>query len=164
MIKTFSALAIGAILTVSSAHASVFSVNFSGTVYQTQGATGYANGGAISGHFDLDSASGNFLDFTIGGKSVAAGFQSSAVIDPGGFDAIYKAQISPVSVGGTSNNTFSLDLSSLTNWPAYDSAYSLLVDSKQLPSNLDTASNPQSAFQVLSATTPPTQTVPALFP
>jgi hypothetical protein len=88
----------------------------------------------------------NFLDFTIAGKSVAAGYDSSATIAPAGFDAFYTAQLSPVSAGGTSNSSFSLDLSSLTNWPSFETAFSLLNDSTQLSTNLDTVSNPLSAF------------------
>ena len=34
----------------------------------------HRNNGTVTGHFDLDSASGNYLDFTTGGESVAAGY------------------------------------------------------------------------------------------
>ena len=61
-------------------------------------------------------------------------------------DTIYTAQVSPVSSGMPSNNTFSLDLSSLTNWPSTDTAYTLLTDTAQLATNLDTITNPLSAF------------------
>ena len=99
------------------------------------------------GHFDLNSATGNFLDFMIAGKSVASGYTSFASIGPALTDAIYTAQVSPVLASGTpSNSTFSLDLSSLTNWPSTDTAFTLLTDTTQLTTNLDTITNPLSAF------------------
>jgi len=147
---TLSALAIAALAAVVPVHAATIVVNFMGTVSQTLGATGETVGTPITGHFDLDSSSGNFLDFTIAGKSVASGYQSSANFSPGGvtnpFDAIYTAQVSPLVVGGTSNNSFTLDLSSLTSWPSTDTVYSLLTDKNQLMTNLDTVGNPLSAF------------------
>jgi hypothetical protein len=54
--------------------------------------------------------------------------------------------VSPVALGGTSNSTFSLDLSSLTTWPSTDTAFTLLADTTQLTTNLDTVTNPLSAF------------------
>jgi hypothetical protein len=150
MKTTLSVLAIAALAAIIPAHAAIIGANFTGTVSQTQGATGETAGAAVTGHFDLDSTSGNFLDFTIGGKSPASGYQSSATFSPGGvttpFDAIYTAQVSPLAVGGTSNNSFSLDLSSLTNWPSTDTVYTLLTDKNQLMTNLDTVGNPLSAF------------------
>ena len=97
------------------------------------------------GHFDLNSVTRNFLDFTIDGKSVAPGYMSSASIGPALFDAIYTAQVSPVSTGMPSNSSFSLDLSSLTTWPSND-PYALLTNTTQLTTNLDTINNPLSAF------------------
>lgn len=146
MNKTLFALAIAALAAVVPAHADTYSVNFTGTVSQTQGASGQTVGNTVSGHFDLNSTAGNFLDFTIAGKSVAPGFLSSATIGPALFDAIYIAQVSPVALGAPSNSSFTLDLSSLTTWPTTDSAFTLLTDKTQLANNLDTVSNPASAF------------------
>jgi len=143
---SFSLLSIVALAAAIPAHATVYGVNFTGIVSETQGATGFATGGTVSGHFDLSTVGPTFLDFTIGGKSVAAGYQSSAVIGPALFDAIYTAQVSPVALGGTSNSSFSLDLSSLTTWPSIDNAFTLLTDTNQLQTNLDTVTNPLSAF------------------
>jgi hypothetical protein len=140
------AIAAPAVLFAASAHAGIiYSVNFTGTVFQTQGATGQSVGSTVTGHFDLDSTAG-FLDFMIAGKSVAPGYMSFASIGPALFDAIYTAQVSPVATGMSSNSTFSLDLSSLTTWPPTDTAYTLLTDTTQLTTNLDTITNPLSAF------------------
>ncbi len=99
-----------------------------------------------SGHFDIDSITSNFLDFTIAGKSVGTGYLSFASIGPALTDAIYTAQVSPVSAGTPSNSSFTLDLSSLTTWPSTDTAFTLLTDKTQLTTNLDTITNPLSAF------------------
>ena len=105
MKNTLSVLAI-ATLAALAAHADVvYSVNFTGTVEQTQGATGQSVGSTVTGHFDLDSATGSYLDFMLAGKSVAAGFMSFASIVPALTDAIYTAQVSPVSSGTPSNST-----------------------------------------------------------
>lgn len=141
-----SVLAIASLAAVVPAHATIFSASFTGTVYQTTGATGRAVGDTVSGQFDLNDSTGRFLDFIIDGNSVSPGYESSVSISQGGFDAIYTAQVSPVSSGMSSNSTFSLDLSSLTNWPSSDTAYTLLVDTAQLTTNLDTVNNPLSAF------------------
>jgi hypothetical protein len=147
MKRTLSFLAIAALAVVVPAHAAaVYSVSFTGTVFQTQGATGQSNGSTVTGHFDLDSGTDTFLDFTIAGKSVAAGYQSFATIGPALTDAIYTAQVSPVASGGTSNSTFSLDLSSLSTWPSADNVITLLTDTAQLTTNLDKVTNPLSAF------------------
>jgi hypothetical protein len=143
---TLSVFAIAALAAVVPAHAAILGVSFTGTVFQTQGATGQAVGSTVMGHFDLNSATGNFLDFTIAGKSVVTGYSSSASIGPALFDAIYTAQVSPVSSGMPSNSSFSLDLSSLTTWPSTDTAFTLLTDTAQLSTNLDTVNNPLSAF------------------
>ena len=146
MKTTLSVLAIAALAVVVPAHAAQYSVNFQGIVSQTQGATGQALGNTVTGHFDLDSTSGNFLDFTIAGKSVATGYSSSAVIVPPFTEALYTAQVSPVSSGGSTNSTFTLDLSALSSWPATVTAYTLLTATAQLTTNLDTINNPSSAF------------------
>jgi hypothetical protein len=149
MKNTLSVLAIAtlAVLSIASAHAeAIYSVDFTGTVFQTQGATGQSVGSTVTGHFDLDSATGNYLDFMIAGKSVAAGYMSFANIVPALTDAIYTAQVSPVASGTPSNSTFSLDLSSLSTWPSTDTVDTLLTDTTQLTTNLDTITNPLSAF------------------
>jgi hypothetical protein len=149
MKNTLSALAIAtlAVLSAAPAHAAtIYTANFTGTVYQTQGATGQAVGGMVTGHFDLNSATGSFLDFMIAGQSVAAGYLSSAVIVPARTDAIYTAQVSPVALGTPSNSSFSLDLSALSTWLSTDTAYTLLTDTTQLTTNLDEVINPMSAF------------------
>src|SRR5215472_12526914 len=146
MKRTLSVLALTALAATVPAHAAILAVSFTGTVFQTQGATGQAIGSTVMGHFDLNSTTGSYLDFTIGGKSVATGYMSSATIGPALTDAIYMAQLSPVSTGMPSNSTFSLDLSSLTTWPSTDTAYTLLTDTTQLTTNLDTINKPSSAF------------------
>ena len=146
MKRNLSVLAITALVSAVPTYATTYGVSFTGLVSQTQGITGEAVGSTVSGHFDLDSATGNFLDFTIAGQSVAPGFQSFAAIGPAQTDAIYTAQVSPVSTGLSSNSTFSLDLSSLSTWPSTDTAFTLLTDNTQLASNLDTVNNPLSAF------------------
>lgn len=143
---TLSVLAIAAIAAAVPVNAAVYTVGFTGTVYQTQGATGQAVGSSVSGNFDIDSITSNFLDFAIAGKSVGTGYQSFASIGPALTDAIYTAQVSPVSAGTPSNSSFTLDLSSLTTWPSTDTAFTLLTDKTQLTTNLDTITNPLSAF------------------
>jgi hypothetical protein len=148
MKNKISYFAIAALATLAAvpARATIFDVNFTGVVYQTQGATGDAVGDTVMGHFALDDSTGNFRDFTVAGMTVASGFQSSAAIVPALTDAIYTAQVSPVSTGGTSNSSFSLDLSSLTTFPSTETAFSLLTDATQLTTDLDTLNNPASAF------------------
>jgi len=51
-----------------------------------------------------------------------------------------------VATGGTINNTFNVDLSSLGTWPSSDDAVKLLTDTNQLATNLDTVTNPLTAF------------------
>lgn len=99
-----------------------------GIVSLTQGATGQAVGNSVAGRFDLDSLTGSFLNFSIAGQSIAPDFASTASIGPARTDAIYTAQISPVSTGMPQNSTFSLDLSSLTTWPSTLTPYTLLID------------------------------------
>ena len=146
MQQTISILAMAALAAVVPAYATSYSVNFAGTVSQTQGITGEAVGSLVTGHFDLDSTTGSYLDFSIAGKSAATGFASSATLGPALFDAIYSAQVSPVSTGTSANSTFTLDLSSLSTFPTTDTAFTLLSDDTQLTTNLDTVSNPLSAF------------------
>ncbi|HTA47727.1 MAG TPA: hypothetical protein VK789_35055 [Bryobacteraceae bacterium] len=149
MKRPLSFFAIAALTAVSAAPshaAAIYTVNFTGTVYQTQGATGVSVGNTVRGHFNLDGSTGNFLDFTIAGQSAAPGFLSSVSIGPALYDAIYSAQVSPVALGTPGNNSFFVDLSSLATWPSTDTAYTLLSDTSQLPTNLDTANNPLSMF------------------
>lgn len=147
MKHTLTVLAIAALTAVvPGCAAPIYTVNFTGTVFQTQGATGQTIGGTVPGRFELDSNTGNFLSFTIGGRSVAAGYLSLVSIGPALTDAIYTAQVSPVALGTPSNSSFTLDLSSLSTWPSTDTAYTLLTDTAQLTTNLDTINNPLSAF------------------
>src|SRR5215469_16510156 len=104
-----SVLGIAALAAAVPAHATVYTVNFTGTVFQSIGATGEPIGSTVAGRFDLDSTTSSFLDFTIAGQSVAPGYQSFASIIPAQTDAIYTAQLSPVSTGMPGNSSFSLD-------------------------------------------------------
>jgi hypothetical protein len=124
----------------------VLDVTFSGVVATTVGGTGYAIGASVTGEFVYSTTTNSFDFFTVGGQSIPTGFDSSASITPSLTDAIYQAQISPVSTGGTISNTFNLDLSSLTTWPSTNDAVRLLTDANQLATNLDTVTNPLSAF------------------
>jgi hypothetical protein len=136
MHRSLLILAAAAFVSVIPARATVFSVSFAGTVTLTQGATGENVGNPVSGSFTLDDADGQFSSFTIGAQSAPAG--SLATNSLGFFDAIYQDQISPVTSGGNLNSTFTLDLSSMTQWPVgVDTIYTLLTDGSQLPSNLD---------------------------
>ena len=146
MKRALFVLAIASFAGVVSAHAAVVAVDFAGTVVQTQGATGQSVGSTVTGHFDINSIGNSLLDFTIAGKSVAPGFASVVGIGPALTDAIYTAAVSPVTTGGTINNTFTLDLSSLTTWPSTDNAFTLLTDRTQLPSNVATAGSPFPSF------------------
>lgn len=139
-----TAFAFAALAAVVPAHAAVYTVGFTGTVSQTQGATGQAVGNTVSGLFDIDSITGNFLDFSIAGKPVASGYQSFAAFVPSRTDAVYTAQVSPTVTGGSVNSTFSLNLSSLTSWPNSDTVFTLLTDTQQLTTNLDLINRPGS--------------------
>src|ERR1700753_2547159 len=75
-----SVLGIAALAAAVPAHATVYTVNFTGTVFQSIGATGEPVGSTVAGRFDLDSTTSSFLDFTIAGQSVAPGYQSFASI------------------------------------------------------------------------------------
>jgi hypothetical protein len=140
MKRTLS-LAIAAMAAAASlpAQAANYSVSFSGIVFNSVGATGSSDGSTVSGSFVLTP--GGFASFVINGMSVAPGFDSEAAITPDEFDAIYQAQVSPVATGGTTNSTFTLDLSSINGWPSADNARTLLTDTNQLANNLDTILN-----------------------
>jgi hypothetical protein len=121
------------------ADATVLDATFSGTV-ASQAGTGLGVGGSISGAFVYDTVANAYQSFTVGGQSIPAGFSSSASLTPDLFSAIYKAQISPLSQGGTVNNTFTVDLEGLNKWPTSDAV--ALLTSAQLAGNLDTVNSP----------------------
>jgi hypothetical protein len=123
--------------------AALYDASFTGVVC-VSGCTAYATPATtISGSFEYNSLTGTYTYFIVNNVSIPAGFDSSATIVPGLTDGIYTAQISPVQQGTAFNNTFSLDLSSLTAWPASETALSLLTDTTQLTTNLDdTVSDP----------------------
>ncbi len=146
MMRNFTVLSLVAFAATAPGSATTFSANFTGIVSQTQGATGAVVGNIVTGHFDLDDVTRSFLTFTIAGQSVASGFTSSATIGPALTDAIYTAQVSPVSTGGSTNSTFTLDLSAITTWPAADTAFTLLTDTAQLTTNLATINNAGRVF------------------
>lgn len=131
-------------LTASAAQAVVIDTKFSGFV-TSQTMTKSAVGSTVSGEFTYDTASKAYLMFTVGGISIPAGYASQAVIGPQLVSALYKAQISPVSQGGTVNDSFSLDLEALGSFPSSD-AVALLTNTSQLTTNLDLASNQASEF------------------
>jgi len=138
MKRSLLILAAAALGTVIPAHATVFSVSFSGVVADSTGATGEAVGDIIAGSFNLNDGSGQFSSFSIAGKSAPAGSLANNGLSF--TDALYEDQLSPVSAWGNVNSTFKLDLSSLSEWPVgSDSIYALLTDSSQIPSNLDTS-------------------------
>lgn len=121
--------------TICTANASVIDARFNGTV-TTQTNTTFAVGGVIAGEFFYDTALQRFLSFTIGGRSVAPGYTSSASMTPDRFSAIYQAQVSPVS-GGANNSTFAVDLEGINPWST-GNAITLLLNAAQLATNLDT--------------------------
>ena len=124
------------------ARATVINAVFTGTVTSQTG-TATAIGAAVTGQFTYDTATSAFSGFTIAGVPVSAGFASTASFTPDQLTALYKAQISPVSQGGTVNNTFFLDLEGITKFPA-GGAVALLTNAAQLATNLDLANDPAS--------------------
>ena len=125
------------------ANAAWIDTKFTGTVVSEIGTSA---GPTVSGEFIYDDILGNFRSYTIAGVSAVPPYTSSAQLTPGLTDAIYEAQTSPVLNPGVINSTFALDLSSLTTWPAGETAAKLLTDTAQLTNNLDTVNNPLSAF------------------
>lgn len=125
------------------AGAAVIDARFTGAVASQTG-TALAIGSAITGEFLYDTAAGAYLSFTVDGASVPTGFASSASLTPDRLQATYQAQISPVSQGGTVNNTFAVTLEGLAPFPTGDAV--ALLTSAQLAANLDTAGSPNSAF------------------
>jgi len=130
--------------TAAPVHATLIDTKFTGTV-ASQAGTSFALGSTISGEFLYDTGTNAYVFFTVGGVPIPGGFSSSAALTPGGFSAIYKAQISPVAQGGTVNRTFTLDLEALNNFPTGVTATALLTN-PALPGALDLASNPASQF------------------
>jgi hypothetical protein len=129
------AVAVAAVASSLSAQATVLDVKFSGIV-QSHIGTSFADNAPISGEFFLDSSTSKYLSFKIGGYSVAPGYTSSATITPDQYSALYTAQVSPVTQGGTINSTFSLDLEGKNQWSTFN-AVALLADNSQLPGNID---------------------------
>lgn len=120
------------------ANATILDATFRGTV-ASQAGTSLAVGSAISGAFIYDTTTNAYQSFTVDGQSIPAGFSSSASLTPDLFSAIYKAQISPLSQGGTVNSTFTVDLEGLNKFPTRDAI--ALLTSAQLAANLDTATS-----------------------
>ena len=138
MKRSLLILAAAALANVTLAHATTYSATFTGTVTSIQGETGENVGNPITASFNLNDATGQFSNFTIDSMSAPAGSLANNGLSF--TDAIYEDQISPVSVGGNVNSTFTLDLSAVGQWPVgVDTFYSLLTDKSQLPSNLDTS-------------------------
>lgn len=137
---SFLAVAVAAVAVPLSAHADVIDARFSGTV-QSQANAGFSLNSPITGEFIYDSSSARYLSFVIGGQSIAPGFASTAELTPDRYTALYRAQVSPVSLGGMLNSTFTLDLEALNApWPS-NGAIALLVSFSQLVGNLDTANS-----------------------
>ena len=132
---TVATVAIAASL---SAHAVVLDVTFSGTV-QSQNGSSFALNSPITGEFFFDTVSGTYASFTVGDQAVAAGYASAADISLDLYSAYYKAQVSPVQMGGN-NSTFALDLESSNKWSTSD-AVALLSNTSQLSTNLETANS-----------------------
>ncbi len=141
----FAALVTLALFAAVPAGATIIDTKFTGTV-ASQAGSAYTVGSPISGEFVYDTTSNAFVSFTVGGVAIPAGYSSSASVSPGGFSAIYRAQISPVAQGGTLNRTFTLDLEALSSFPSGLSAAALLTSPGVLPGALDLASNPASQF------------------
>jgi hypothetical protein len=127
----------------SPAHSAIIDATFNGTVASQSGTTTTV-GQAITGEFIYDTLLSAYTKFTVGSASISAGYASTATLTPDRFSALFQAQISPVSQGGTVNRTFAVDLEGLGPWTAA-SAVAVLT-SAQLATNLDTAGNPASAF------------------
>ena len=136
--KRLLTLALSLIAAGASVHAQadLLDTTFSGTVATSIGSSA-AVGDTITGEFVFDTTNSTFVSFTIDGLSAAPGFASSAALSPDNFSALYTAQLSPVATTGNLNVTLSLDLEGVSSW-ASASAATLLQDSAQLASNLDT--------------------------
>jgi hypothetical protein len=138
------AVAVAAVASSLSAQAALLDVKFSGLVQSQEGTT-FAVSSPISGEFMYDTSTNWYTSFMIGGYSspinpdpllgLASGYESNASITPDQYSALYTAQLSPVSAGGTSNSSFTLDLEGMNKWPTFD-AVALLTD-YTMPANLD---------------------------
>lgn len=146
-------VAFAATLTTLSAHAVVVNASFTGLV-QSQTNAGFALNSAISGSFAYDTGSASFVSYNVGGQNVAPGYASLSSFSADLYSANYLAQVSPVPLGTGMNSTFGLDLEALNSTWASSSPISLLTDSKQLASNLDT---PSSSFRYYMANADGTQ-------
>jgi len=120
------------------ANATILDATFRGAV-ASQAGTSLAVGSAISGEFVYDTTTNAYRSFAVDGQSISAGFSSSASLTPDLLSAIYKAQISPLSQGGTVNSTFTVDLEGLNKFPTSDAI--ALLTSAQLAANLDTVNS-----------------------
>lgn len=140
LLLSFSLIAAAA---ASPSYAAIIDATFNGTVASQSGTTATV-GQAITGEFIYDTLLGAYTKFTVGSASIFAGYASTATLTPDRFSALFQAQISPVSQGGTVNRTFVVDLEGLGPWTAA-SAVAVLT-SAQLAVNLDTAGNPASTF------------------
>lgn len=133
------------------ARAAILDVTFSGAVSAEQN-TSFAIGQTISGEFRYQTESGQYLSFTIGGTSISAPFTSSAKIATDQYTALYQAQLSPVTAGGSVNSTYTLDLEAISTFPVTGNstadAVALLTNAGQLATNLD----PSSQFGFYNAT------------
>ncbi len=127
----------------SPARAAIIDATFNGTV-ASQSGTSATVGQAITGEFVYDTLLGAYTRFTIGAASISAGYASRATLTPDRFSALFQAQISPVSQGGTVNQTFTVDLEGLSPWTAANAV--AVLASAQLATNLDTAGNPAGTF------------------
>lgn len=137
-------LAVLAVLGASPARASIIDATFSGMV-ASQAGTSNIVGSTVVGEFTYDTTVKAYLTFTVAGVSIPAGYASTASVTPDLLSAIYRAQISPVSQGGSTNATFLLDLEGLSKFPSGD-AVALLTNAQQLATNLDLAGIPASRF------------------
>lgn len=133
------AVATATIAATLSAHAALLDVTFSGLV-QSQNGSSFSVNMPITGEFVFDTVSASYLSFSVGGQSVATGYNSSAGITPDFYSALYEAQVSPVAQGSISNSSFSVDLEGLNKWSSSDPA-ALLIDTSQLSANLDTGNS-----------------------
>ena len=89
------------------AQAVVINAAYTGTVTSQANST-FAVGGAITGSFSYDTDLRDFSLFTIGGLARPAGAVPTVSND--GFTALYRSQLSAVSLGGMVNNTLALSL------------------------------------------------------
>jgi hypothetical protein len=140
LLLSFTLIAVAA---ASPAHATIIDATFNGTVASQSGTTATV-GQAITGEFIYDTLLSAYTKFTVGSASISAGYASRATLTPDRFSALFQAQISPVSQGGTVNRTFTVDLEGLSPWTAANAV--AVLTSAQFATNLDTAGNPASTF------------------